>query len=651
MTQDLRDPLIGRLVDRRYQVAERVARGGMATVYRAIDQRLDRVVALKVMHMHLADDEEFRERFIQEAKVSARVQHPNVVSVFDQGTEGEVAYLVMEYVPSITLRDYLLKHGSLTPDQAMQVTEAVLAGLAAAHRADLVHRDVKPENILLANDGRIKVGDFGLARASSANTATGKALLGTIAYLSPELVTRGQADKRSDIYAVGIMLFEMLTGKQPFTGEQPMQIAYQHANEQVPAPSSIEPGIPRSLDLIVEWATQREPTLRPSDAGELLRHVQQVRGGTAAQPQPTLLLPAVDSQAATLPHAAVARRQTAEVPAQIGPGPDAPQVRGAPAALARRTSARRRRGFVWLAAVVIIAVLAGVSGWWFSFGPGARVQVPQAIGSTFDDAVTAIQTAGFESAPERENVPDYDVPAGEVIDMRPAAGSRVPKDAVITLIVSSGRQDFPAPDIAGMGAEEAQAAIEEAGFVFDDSLVDRRFNDSVARGEVVQGVFAVGEGDDEQTEAFEPGVEIEERTRMGFVLSLGGIPGEAGQSADEVRAALEDVGLVYQPEERNSHDVEQGRVIEIIRPDGTIREGATITVVVSIGPPLVEVPDVSDMSFRDAVAALRDLGFDVQTQTNVTVEALWGAFGVESVSPGIGEAIPEGSTVTIVGEY
>ena len=226
--------MIGRLVDGRYQVRSRIARGGMATVYLATDLRLERRVAIKVMHGHLADDESFKQRFIQEARSAARLAHPNVVNVFDQGQDADSAYLVMEYLPGITLRDLLQEYGSLTPEQTLDISEAVLSGLAAAHKAGIVHRDLKPENVLLADDGRIKIGDFGLARAATANTATGAALLGTVAYLSPELVTRGIADTRSDIYAVGIMMYEMLTGEQPFRGEQPMQIAYQHANDAVP---------------------------------------------------------------------------------------------------------------------------------------------------------------------------------------------------------------------------------------------------------------------------------------------------------------------------------------------------------------------------------------------------------------------------------
>ncbi|MCR8671806.1 protein kinase, partial [Agrococcus sp. HG114] len=320
----------------------------MASVYEGVDLRLDRKVAVKVMHPHLSDDDDFRERFIQEAKAAARLAHPNVVNTYDQGEEEGLAWLVMELVPSITLRDLLVERGRITPDQALDVLEAILAGLAAAHRAGIVHRDLKPENILLAHDGRIKIGDFGLARAATANTATGKALLGTIAYLSPELVTRGIADTRSDIYAVGIMLFEMLTGKQPFTGDEPMQIAFQHANEQVPLPSTGATGVPEQLDSLVHWATQRDPNLRPADASEMLAELHAIRErGIDA---PTTVLPPVaedDRSTTVIPRPRPERRIVGaprEVVHDTGDG-------AATTALARRATVRRRRGMLWLAAV------------------------------------------------------------------------------------------------------------------------------------------------------------------------------------------------------------------------------------------------------------------------------------------------------------
>src|SRR5918998_2783477 len=303
--------MIGRLIDGRYQVRSRIARGGMATVYLATDLRLERRVALKIMHGHLADDNAFKSRFVQEARSAARLAHPNVVNVFDQGQDSDMAYLVMEYLQGITLRDLLKEYGKLTPEQTMDIMEAVLAGLAAAHKAGIVHRDLKPENVLLADDGRIKIGDFGLARAASNNTATGQALLGTIAYLSPELVTRGLADARSDIYALGIMTYEMLTGEQPYVGEAPMAVAYQHANDTVPLPSSKAPSTPQELDDLVLWATARDPEERPRDAREMLDQLlsvsAQVRqpgasvaaGSTSTTTQQqTMLMPSFDSATA-----------------------------------------------------------------------------------------------------------------------------------------------------------------------------------------------------------------------------------------------------------------------------------------------------------------------------------------------------------------
>ena len=258
-TSQQTDPLIGRLVDGRYRVRARIARGGMATVYVATDLRLERRIALKVMHGHLSDDTVFQSRFIQEARAAARLADPNVVNVFDQGQDGDMAYLVMEYLPGITLRELLREQRRLTIPQTITIMDAILSGLAAAHRAGIVHRDVKPENVLLAEDGRIKIGDFGLARATTANTATGPQLLGTIAYLAPELVTRGTADARSDIYSLGIMLYEMLAGEQPYKGEQPMQIAFQHATDSVPRPSVKNPAVPEQLDELVLWATEKSP--------------------------------------------------------------------------------------------------------------------------------------------------------------------------------------------------------------------------------------------------------------------------------------------------------------------------------------------------------------------------------------------------------
>jgi eukaryotic-like serine/threonine-protein kinase len=280
MDDTLADPLTGRLLDGRYAVTARIAHGGMATVYLAMDTRLDRQVALKVMHAELARDEEFVRRFIGEAKSVARLSHQNVVAVFDQGSDGPFLYLAMEYVPGRTLKEVLRERGRFAPAAALDIMAGVLDGLAAAHASGIVHRDVKPENVLLTADGRLKVADFGLARAQAAAGHTRAGLLiGTVAYLPPEQVTGDSTGPRSDVYSAGVVLFELLTGRQPFTGDTPIAVAYQHVNQDVPAPSTLAPDIPAAVDQLVLAATSRDPALRPADAGEFARAVRRVREG------------------------------------------------------------------------------------------------------------------------------------------------------------------------------------------------------------------------------------------------------------------------------------------------------------------------------------------------------------------------------------
>ncbi|MFM5951734.1 MAG: protein kinase domain-containing protein, partial [Micrococcales bacterium] len=278
-----------RVIDGRYRVIRSLATGGMARVFLAEDLRLERQVAVKVIHPHLADDENFIAKFRQEAILAANLSHPNLVNVFDQGSDSGSAYLVMEYVAGQTLREVIREFGPLSPKRALGVLESVLAGLAAAHKAGILHRDIKPENVLLADDGRIKLGDFGLARPISAHTET-DSVIGTAAYLSPELASRGLADARSDVYAVGILCFELLTAKQPFTGDVAAAVAAQHLNSTVPAPSTLVAELPESIDEIVLWATERDAELRPADAGELLDFVRKVSAelrGEASAPKAT----------------------------------------------------------------------------------------------------------------------------------------------------------------------------------------------------------------------------------------------------------------------------------------------------------------------------------------------------------------------------
>nr|WP_202107054.1 Stk1 family PASTA domain-containing Ser/Thr kinase [Agromyces seonyuensis] len=632
--------MIGRLVDGRYQVRSRIARGGMATVYLATDLRLERRVAIKIMHGHLADDNTFKTRFVQEARSAARLAHPNVVNVFDQGQDDDMAYLVMEYLPGITLRDLLKDYKRLTAVQTVDILDAVLAGLAAAHRAGIVHRDVKPENVLLADDGRIKLSDFGLARAASQNTATGQALLGTIAYLSPELVTRGVADARSDVYALGIMLYEMLTGEQPFVGEAPMQIAYQHANDQVPAPSSRVPSVPRALDELVEWATRRDPEERPANAGELLERLREIeselRGG-ASGAQPTLVLGDLSPAAAATAETTVLgpRRvnRTAAV-ALIADEDDVPE----PVARLRNDAQRRRaRGWWLFALVLLIAGAAGGTGWYFGAGPGAFSAVENVTGVAPDEAQQTLEAQGF--VVDRGEESSIDVPDGAVSSTDPPAGTNLKKGAKVTLLVSTGPQLIAVPDVAGAAVDDAKAQLTSFALGADDE----RISYEAAAGTVM----AVLDGDGNPIEA---GTEYPEQGAMTLVVSLGPIPDVAGQSEEQAKQTLADFGFsdVNVNAEGKYDDtgaVPAGAALRAGSDEEIIRKDTPIWITLSLGIQMVEVPNVIT---GQTVAAARDqleaLGLVV---TSNVPDLFVGVIIPTTQSPAAGESVQIGSTVEV----
>ena len=637
--------MIGRLIDGRYQVKSRIARGGMATVYLATDLRLERRVALKIMHGHLADDSQFKERFIQEARSAARLAHPNVVNVFDQGQDSDVAYLVMEYLNGITLRDLLTEHKVLTPEQTLDILEAVLSGLAAAHKSGIVHRDLKPENVMLADDGRIKIGDFGLARAVSANTATGAALLGTIAYLSPELVTRGIADARSDIYAVGIMMYEMLAGEQPFRGEQPMQIAYQHANDSVPTPSTKNPNVPAELDELVLWATARDPNERPRDARILLEQVVETQSqlqtalptGATAIIQRTTVMPA----AATFGTG----DQTQVIRAPQPSGPVKP-VSDATAALTLQAGKRHSRAWWWVVLFILLAGAAGGTGWYFGAGPGSRVEIPTdgVIGASPDAATAAIRNVGLEVSGTPAQVYSVDVPAGSVASTDPAAGASVARDTVVTLQISQGPKPVAVPQFAGLTEQAAKDLATSTGFPPTDS--EQQFNGEVAAGTVLA---AYGVGPDGGRIQLETGAEYFDQKPVTFLVSAGDVPDVASASVDAAKATLADVQLTGVPQDPVFDDtIPAGLVIGIqaTTPDAPIAPGDTVNLIVSKGPAPVAIPDVKGKTRSQATSALEDLGLKVK------FNPLFGALPASAVivtgtDPAIGTEVPKGSTVNL----
>ncbi|MFD5863935.1 Stk1 family PASTA domain-containing Ser/Thr kinase [Agromyces sp. NPDC127015] len=628
------DPMIDRLIDGRYQVRSRIARGGMATVYLATDLRLERRVAIKIMHGHLADDNTFKTRFVQEARSAARLAHPNVVNVFDQGQDADMAYLVMEYLPGITLRDLLKDYKKLTPEQTVDIMDAVLSGLAAAHKAGIVHRDLKPENVLLADDGRIKLGDFGLARAASANTATGQALLGTIAYLSPELVTRGVADARSDIYAVGIMMYEMLTGEQPYVGEAPMQIAYQHANDEVPAPSSRNPAVPASLDELVLWATRRDPEERPRDARELLDRLREAEPELRASHLPittqaTMVLPS-GMAAAAVPTAETSVLGAAPVVTAVPPSDDEPDDDAS--VLAASAAHRKRRGYWILALVLLLAGLAGGTGWYFGAGPGAYASVPTvSTKMSPEEATAALEDAGFIVDPATRTDPE--IPKGQVAGTDPAGGESARRGSTVTLYVSEGPQMLDVPDVVGVPLDEARSQL--AAFTLLDPV--KQFSAEIENGSVIAALDAEG--------APLPSP-YPERGDVTLVVSVGAVPPVEGTPAAEAEAKLKDAGLVVKYKEPVFSDtVAKDSVVTADWLDDPMRPGSTVELTVSKGQDLVAVPDIVGKNWTEAKQLLTDAGFALDY--NVLADIAPDAFVVSKVTPEAGQNAKRGSTVTV----
>ncbi|MFS0894077.1 Stk1 family PASTA domain-containing Ser/Thr kinase [Microbacterium sp. 179-I 3D3 NHS] len=632
------DPLIGRLVDGRYRVRARIARGGMATVYVATDLRLERRIALKVMHAHLSDDSAFQSRFIQEARAAARLADPHVVNVFDQGQDGELAYLVMEYLPGITLRELLREQKRLTVAQTITIMDAILAGLSAAHRAGIVHRDVKPENVLLAEDGRIKIGDFGLARATTANTATGQQLLGTIAYLAPELVTRGTADARSDIYALGIMLYEMLVGEQPYKGEQPMQIAFQHATESVPRPSVRNPAVPEQLDELVLWATEKSPDERPDDAQQMLERLREIERDLG-------IAPAVAAATTAQRNQADSGDVTTVMPGtMVIDDPAAPAVPAVDNAtiLRRRASRRRARGAFLLTLVLLLAVLAGAVGWWFGSGPGSLVPVPAVAGLPSQQAADALSAEGF--VPSQTEEFSVDVDAGIAIRTEPDAGARLDKGAAVAVIVSAGPAPHTVETLNGKSEDEARTYLDTLNVVVaDDSLI--LFSD--AAESIVINAFVTPRAGGEAYQCSE-GCELFEADTVELYVSAGPFPDVGGMSVEQATATLRDKGIEVNPESQFvfSDSVAEDRVIGVAdrAEEGNWRPGDTAQLIVSKGPEPIAVPDVSGSSIREAIATLEAAGFEA---TSNVPELVWDLFTATSTNPEAGTTHPRGTKVQI----
>ncbi|MDP4715800.1 MAG: Stk1 family PASTA domain-containing Ser/Thr kinase, partial [Candidatus Nanopelagicales bacterium] len=627
------DPLIGTLVDGRYRVVSRIARGGMATVYEAVDTRLDRTVALKMMSTALAEDPGFVTRFRREARAAAQLSHPHVVGVFDQGEADGLPYLAMEYVQGRTLRDVLRDYGALSPEQALTVLDPVLEALSAAHDAGFVHRDVKPENILISDDGRVKVTDFGLARAvTNTTTATQGMIIGTVAYLSPEHVEHGDADARSDVYGSGICLFEMVTGQVPFAAENPITVAYQHVNADVPAPSSLRRTIPPDVDALVATATRRDPNLRYPDCRAFLADVRRVRR-SLPPPQPlskdshdTLVVPddlALAAAAGATPVPAVTARP-------LTPGEAAVGTTGS----AAKSGGRRRRGRGWIIAILLLLAVGGAAaaGWYLAAGPGKQVTVPGILGLDERAAATALQDVGLRLEVSGQEFSET-VAAGLVLSSDPAPGASTGVDSIISVVLSQGPERYAVPDVVGEPLAIARTTLSEANLGV--GIITEAWDSSIAAGSIVSTVPGVGE-------------ELMSGTLIDIVVSKGPkpvkIPGLTGVPADEASAQLEAAGLIVTTSEEFSSSIASGLVISTSPDKGArVDVGGTVALVVSKGPPPVEVPFLIDMIKEDAVALLQSLGLNV----DINEPPFTPLNRVIAQDPSSGTLVPAGSTVTI----
>jgi serine/threonine-protein kinase len=671
MDDTLADPLTGRLLDGRYAVTARIAHGGMATVYRATDTRLDREVALKVMHAELARDEEFVRRFIGEAKSVARLSQENVVAVYDQGADGPFLYLTMEYVPGRTLKQLLRDSGRFSPATAMEIMAGVLGGLAAAHASGIVHRDVKPENVLVTADGRVKVADFGLARALSVAGHTRAGLLiGTVAYVPPEQVTGGATGPRGDVYSAGVMLFELLTGRLPFTGDTPLSIAYQHVNADVPAPSALAPGIPAPVDQLVLAVTSRDPARRPADAGEFLRAVRHVREGLSEPSGLTGVMgagvqglgeaPWLDlgtpaetngwwARSATQPPAGghgtgpLQASLPAAAAADNGPGPSWGEFRppggedshtlvvdredGGYADRGRHQVGREPFLGRWLFGprlliVVLVVTLGlglGLGGWWLFSGRFAHV--PSVAQDSVSQA-TAILTADGFHVRQGAQVHSNTTPKGKVVATSPTG--RVSKGATISLLISAGPFTSRVPDVHNDTQAAAQAALAHVHLV---STI-QKVGSNAPLGTVV--------GTNPPAGTTWP------QTKTVTILVAAGppLPDFSGQSIDAARQWASQNNVKLQEEsDGNSQDPAGTVVSQQPAAGATFQPGQTVVVQVSTGPQLVNVPDPIGMNVQDATRLLENAGFQVKVNKFGFTNKVW------DYSP-VGQA-PPGSTITL----
>ena len=637
--------LTGELIDGRYQLIRQMASGGMATIYEGLDTRLDRKVAVKVMHPHLAQDEQFVERFIREAKASAALSHPNIVSVQDQGWNQNgtpAVFLVMELVEGHTLREYLNEQGALSVASGIQFLLPVLSALAAAHRLGIVHRDIKPDNILISKEGRIKIADFGLAKGpllGTTMTAESSIVLGSVSYLSPEQVQRGIADARSDVYSAAITAFEIFTGEKPYAGEEPIQIAYMHVNERVPLMSTKRSGIPPELDQLIFRATNSDPDARPRDASEFHQSLTLI--AQALDPNQKQLSLELDIPIAPMRPASkkpnrrerariekektvALKRENTEENSKTKAKENTAQIRK------RKKISKRVRRNRYIAAGLAIAL--GIFGWYALVGPGSKVVVPSIVGATQEEALGALSPLGLTLLISEKRF-DEEISEGQIIESDPAGGGKVDAGGQVKAVISKGAERYFIPSLAGLTPEAAVNLLAKSPIKVGD--LTEVFNDQTPKGFVISSSPAAGE-------------KVKRDSIVDLLISKGietiDVTSYVGKSADQALNELTDSGFDVSTVDQFSENVLAGAVISQVPSGGApLAKGTKITLTISKGSQYVFIPNVFSLTEAKARAALTDLELKVVVK-KIGVKKVK---AVTNISPKVGTKVKRGSTVTI----
>jgi len=643
--------LTGELIDGRYQLEQLIAAGGMASIYVGIDTRLDRQVAVKIMHPHLANDEEFVNRFIREAKAAATLSHPNIVAIQDQGwNEGgsPAVFIVMEYIDGFTLRELLHEGGPLSSEDLLRYMIPIVSALAEAHKRGIVHRDIKPENILISKDGRIKLADFGLARGEQLGatmTVESSVVLGSVSYLSPEQVQRGISDARSDIYSVGVVLFELLTGRKPYEGESPIQIAYKHVNERIPAPSTITSGIAPALDALVLKATSPNPDQRQRDAGVLLSEMRSAAIEIDPRKRQMTLeldIPVQPSRPkkntrrpkgevrignTVIERVRTLTSLTTQTPALEPTVTDAKKSETT-AEIRRRTSKRVVRNRFIALALIFALVLGGA---WYQL-IGSKISIPSIVGLSETEARNSLNPIGIKLLVISKSYSE-DVPSGRVITSNPGGGGHLSKGGVVQVVISKGPERINVPTLAGMTPDAAATALTSAGLKVGSTT--QSYSSTITNGMVIDGDPIAGTA-------------VKRNSLVNILVSKGvqtlQLNSYVGQSGDQASNELTSAGFKVKSTFGYSESIPAGNVISQTPAGGApIPVGSTVAIIVSQGSGTVFIPNLYSLTQLAATTALENLQLKVKVRKIGSKKIKH----VTNISPTVGTKVKRGSTVTI----